>query len=380
MPDALLDVPRRPNSLSRRTASWIAERLELARAGEQTMYAMEGLRGAAVFLVFVVHFASQVAPWFARTDTAKVAVRTVGTMGQSGVDLFFVISGMLIYGMLMRRRQSFVEFMGRRVRRIYPAFLTVFAIYIALALAVPSLGKLPASGLVFYLLTNLLLLPGLLPITPLITVAWSLSYEMFFYVVTPPVLAVLRLRDWTPRWRMGWLALLIGAMLAGFGMRGGPVEITLFLFGALLHELMTTRRQTVPGVALALGGAGLALCMRGISTEDSMLQAAKIAAAGVGFGLLCWSALALPRGHIARLFSFTPVRWLGNMSYSYYLAHSLAIGPAFKLAALLLPPSGWGALGGALLLVPVFVLSLVPSLLLFLVVERPLSLMPSKAR
>jgi peptidoglycan/LPS O-acetylase OafA/YrhL len=55
---------------------------------------MEGLRGVAVFLVFLVHYVSNVAPWTA-SDLGSVAA-AVTTMGSTGVDLFFVLSGFLI--------------------------------------------------------------------------------------------------------------------------------------------------------------------------------------------------------------------------------------------------------------------------------------------
>ena len=66
----------------------------------------------------------------------------------------------------------------RRVQRIYPVFLVVFAIYIMLSFIFPSESKLPEGyvEIVKYILQNLLLLPGVFNIEPLITVAWSLSY------------------------------------------------------------------------------------------------------------------------------------------------------------------------------------------------------------
>ncbi|WP_280154891.1 acyltransferase [Piscinibacter sp. XHJ-5] len=143
-------------------------------------------------------------------------------IGNSGVDLFFVLSGYLIYGTLMRRPQSFGAFMIRRVRRIYPAFLVVFVTYMALAFAIPSLGaKLPATGLPSYFLANLLLLPGLFPIEPLITVAWSLSYEMFFYLLLPVVIALARLRQWAPVHRIAALVMIAGVLFAYCAAVGG---------------------------------------------------------------------------------------------------------------------------------------------------------------
>ena len=194
--------------------SWLAERFELERGGTaHHLRPMEGLRGLAVALVFGVHFSTLSTPW----QTAgwdRVALDILHTIGNAGVDLFFVLSGYLIYGHLMRRPPPFAAYMARRIQRIYPAFLAVFLLYLLLAWRMPDAGKLPDDGsLGGYLLANLLLLPGVFPIEPLITVAWSLSYEMFFYLVMPLIIAVLALRRRGPDARLVTLAAVTAAAL-----------------------------------------------------------------------------------------------------------------------------------------------------------------------
>jgi peptidoglycan/LPS O-acetylase OafA/YrhL len=135
---------------------------------------MEGLRGFAVFLVFLVHYVTLVEPWVAASPHLAVLISALHGIGTTGVDLFFVLSGYLIYGSLISRPQGFARFMTRRVIRIYPAFTVVLAVYVALALVFPSESKIPtpATAGLIYLLQNFLLLPGLFAIEPLITVAW----------------------------------------------------------------------------------------------------------------------------------------------------------------------------------------------------------------
>ncbi|MDE2399060.1 MAG: acyltransferase [Burkholderiales bacterium] len=355
--------------------NWLAERLELSRGGSHNLLPMEGLRGVAVFMVFLVHYATLSAPWFAGVGWLAAGADALHEIGNSGVDLFFVLSGYLIYGTLMRRPQPFGRFMLRRARRIYPAFLVVFALYLALALASPSLGKLPPQGRGVYIAENLLLLPGLFPIEPLITVAWSLSYEMFYYLAVPLLIAGLRLRSWTPGQRIAFL-LALAAALAGYGLvTAGPLRLMMFIAGMLLHELPAfTRARPLP--ALALAAASAAFLARALPTVGSAGFSLKIVALFIGFGLLCWSTLAEPRSWLGRGLAWTPLRWLGNMSYSYYLAHSLGLKLAFGVGAALLPPARWGTAGGMLMLPLSFAVSLVPSLLLYLAVERPLSLVP----
>src|SRR5690606_8938876 len=79
------------------------------------------------------------------------------------------------------------------------------------------------------------------------------------------------------------------------------------------------------------------------------------------------------RGAVARVCSWTPLRWLGNMSYSYYLLHGLVL-KAFSIAALAMLGTGtqpllfWGLLPVA------FAMTLLASAVLFAWVEKPFSM------
>jgi peptidoglycan/LPS O-acetylase OafA/YrhL len=70
-----------------------------------------------VFLVFLVHYISLSRPLVARNSALETFASAVHTMGNTGVDLFFVLSGYLIYGSLMARPRPFVRFMSRRIER-----------------------------------------------------------------------------------------------------------------------------------------------------------------------------------------------------------------------------------------------------------------------
>jgi peptidoglycan/LPS O-acetylase OafA/YrhL len=65
------------------------------------------------------------------------------------------------------------------------------------------------------------------------------------------------------------------------------------------------------------------------------------------------------------------------MNYSYYLLHGLTLKFTFLLVGMLVPPDTDLAAG---MLVPAFVVTLIPSAALYVAVERPLSLQPAKAR
>ena len=224
---------------ARSLSAWLAQRFELSRGGDaDNLRSMEGLRGFAVALVFLVHYATLAGPWLAGHPAAAHLASALHSIGNSGVDLFFVLSGYLIYGSLIEREQPFVPYFGRRVRRLYPAFTVVFVLYVLLSVAMPSQSKIPPGAAVagLYLLENFLMLPGLFPIEPMMVVAWSLSYEVFYYLALPAVIIVVGLRSRSPRWRIVFilaLALLFSGLCA---WRGGPVRLIMFVAGIVLYE------------------------------------------------------------------------------------------------------------------------------------------------
>jgi exopolysaccharide production protein ExoZ len=362
---------------------WLARRFELSRHGAASnVRPMEGLRGFAVFIVFLVHYVSTLDGWIPRGGALHQVAAAMHTVGTSGVDLFFVLSGYLIYGSLMARPQRFGAFMARRWQRIYPAFVAVFALYVALSYALPGQSRIPGSpgAAAGYLLANLLLLPGLFPIEPLITVAWSLSNEMFYYLAVPLVIAAAGLRR---RSRAARVALCMGmavAIAAACALRGGPVELILFLAGMLLHEALAAPPLPAPGAAVALTALAAAWGAMLVPTAGPAGFTAKVALLFVAFFLLCHECFSRPHGRLARGFAWTPLRWLGNMSYSYYLLHGLALKAAFVVLERLVPPQALDGWQFWALLPPMFALSLLPAAVLFLAVERPLSLAPGRAR
>jgi peptidoglycan/LPS O-acetylase OafA/YrhL len=340
---------------------------------------MEGLRGFAVLLVFLVHYESLLEPWIANDQGLVAFADSLHTIGNTGVDLFFLLSGYLIYGSLLAHRQSFLPFMARRLQRIYPAFTVVFAAYVALSLLLPAESKIPNDHAALYLLANYLLLPGLLPIQPMITVAWSLSYEMFCYLALPVMVTILRLRDRSVRWRLILFLSIAAAFSAYTALYGGPVRLIMFIAGIVLYEAINNselRASGVTGAAALI--AGLA-CML-LPLADPAGETLKIVVLFVSlfvFGLACFRT---PLTWLPGAFSWTPLRWLGNMSYSYYLLHGLTLKGAFLVLSRLLPPTGEQSVLHWVLLLPMLALTLIPSALLFLLIERPFSLAPGVHR
>lgn len=355
---------------------WLTSQFELSRGTVgHNVRAMEGMRGFAVFLVFLVHFVTLSSPWIAPGSTVSVIGTAVHAIGNSGVDLFFVLSGYLIYGSLMTRPQPFFAFMRRRVVRIYPTFCAVFAAYLCLSFLFPGESKIPAGNRAawIYTLQNFALLPGIFPITPMITVAWSLSYEMFFYLAIPAAILLLALRQRSRPWRIRVILALGGGFALYCAVYGGPLRLIMFITGMLLHETLQSGSIVPPRdgfASLALAGALLStaapLSFPGAGPVKLLILAA-------GFYITCYRCF-WRQGALARVFSWTPLRWLGNMSYSYYLLHGLALKAAFTLLPHVIPPAAQAAGLIALLLPVMFAVTLIPSIALFILVERPFSL------
>jgi exopolysaccharide production protein ExoZ len=363
--------------------NWLVRQFELSRGdGGHNVRPMEGLRGFAVFLVFLVHYVTLINHWLVPSSGIRLFADALHTVGNTGVDLFFVLSGYLIYGSLIARPQPFIGYMARRVQRIYPAFLAVFTIYVGLSFAFPAENKIPDSivaGLL-YLVANLLLLPGLFPIEPMITVAWSLSYEMFYYLAIPLVIVLFDLRARTPKWRVVFFAVVGSVTLAYCAAFGGHVRLIMFLGGIVLHEVL--QHDAVPATPAAVASAFLVagLLTTLIPIAGPAANAAKVSFVCVAFAALCHSCFRSPANALARAFSWSPLRWLGNMSYSYYLIHGLTLKAAFMVLKAAAPELDRGAAFFWALLPLMFATTLLPSAALFMAIERPMSIKPGPRR
>jgi peptidoglycan/LPS O-acetylase OafA/YrhL len=375
----------------------LRSQLELNRGGSGRLASMEGLRGLAVLLVFLVHFSELSSEWLRTVEltvpvechvqgasvTSEIACR-VGNMGNIGVDLFFVLSGFLIYGGLMQRPQGYRSFMGRRLRRVYPTYLFVLAIYVVLAAAMPSQGKLPTNPIaaIGAIAANVLLLPGIVPVAPIITVSWTLSFEVFFYLTVPGLIRVARLRERSSAWRSKLFIVL--ALFCTFivgGLSGAHPRLSMFFAGMLLWEWVTTRSESAtstPERQRKLDTLGLVALVLAVVTpmfllSDFLAGFPRLVVLFVGWPVLCAACFCVD-GRARRIFSTTPLRWLGNMSYSYYLMHSLVLQGSFELLRKVVPPDGAQPWVWWTMLLPFFVATLVVSYAVFVGVEKRFSL------
>lgn len=347
---------------------------EVPHGSHQTIAPLEGVRAIAAFMVFIVHYCAQFTPWIAQDSLTWDWIVYYRHLGSKGVELFFIISGFLIYGMLMGKDRPFVPYIKRRLQRLYPTFLVVLLLYLCLSFVFPQESKLPNEWLagLGYVLANLLMLPGMLPIEAIVTVSWSLSYELFFYLMVPALLYVTRLKHWSRTQRITFLssAALLGYLLVLFGYDSHS-EMLLFIGGMLVYEIFQARApyQAIVGSWIFPVTLALLVLIRWVGLAEKL----DILLLFIGFSLVCLCCFDT-KTRLAKLCSSPLLRCYGNMSYSYYLIHGVTLKCFFFVLATQVAPHHQWDVELYLWVVPVFFMTWVVATGLFVCVEKPLSL------
>ncbi len=276
--------------------------------------------------------------------------------GFEGVDVFFVLSGFLITSLLIEEHDrtgavSLRAFYARRALRLFPALYVMLAVaFVAsrlihsVSVSYPLGGELDGIGETVGYVYNWRFV-----VTPTlgawgIAQVWSLGIEEQFYLVWPLLLVVLLRRR--PAW--------VGAVTLA-------IAVLSFAEGAIIW-LVTQNRDdvyypTTAGLVGLMAGAYLAWTLhRGARFGRWITPAALVALAFFAWMLFfsavtdgwvyLWGKAALaiaagvlilaclePRRPLTRVFSATPLRYLGRISYSLYLWHYLVISAVLALAA-----------------------------------------------
>jgi peptidoglycan/LPS O-acetylase OafA/YrhL len=208
--------------------------------------ALDGVRGLAVLGVLLFHFVGTTTA----TNPFERMVNRILNYGSLGVDLFFILSGFLITGILYDSRSSrsyFRNFYMRRVLRIFPLYYAVLAVVFFVVPAVPALEGSELVGLRehqawawLYGVNVYLSIHGAWVLSYL-THFWSLAVEEHFYFVWPLVVWLLGAR---PRVLMG------GALFVAALSYGGRVAASL----AGVSPVVTTVLTPFQLDALCIGG------------------------------------------------------------------------------------------------------------------------------
>src|SRR5579872_1936957 len=120
--------------------------------------AIEGLRGLAMTLVFFGHFEALFRSYLPAGGLSLRLIQALAVVGHQGVCFFLVLSGYFVYKSYLDHPDGFAAFALRRVRRIYPPYVVMCCLYIALSFLFPGESKIPSGiGGVRYLAANLLM-------------------------------------------------------------------------------------------------------------------------------------------------------------------------------------------------------------------------------
>ena len=142
-----------------------------------TIHSIQHLRGVAA--IGVVYFHTKV-------YLADFAWPLGRQFGYGGVDLFFVISGVIMMMTTFDRRETPVGFYLKRILRVVPLYWAATLACVALFMIVPS-AFLKQSASVQHILLSMLFVPHLSPgeagAAPFLQIGWTLNFEMFFYFV-----------------------------------------------------------------------------------------------------------------------------------------------------------------------------------------------------
>ena len=290
-------------------------------------------------------------------------------VGAAGVDVFFVISGFIMWTVSCRRAAGPGDFLMRRAGRIAPLYWVVTLVVVGLAVLRPSL--FPNMRLTpGHVVQSLLFLPHRDPagvVAPVIVPGWTLNYEAFFYVVFAATLLLpLKRRSIALSAALGGMC-LIGLFLPRGRWPAADVYtdplILEFAAGVWLAKAAAAGRLGRPPAALAAIAAGIAILVGAAVTEVDVNGWARLLFWGLPALLIVWGALSLEG--CSQMPKAAPLKALGDASYSLYLSHGLALSLAFKI----LDGRGLGGLAAVALSVP---FAVVCGFACYRLVEQPL--------
>ena len=287
--------------------------MPVIRSGLRHVPALDGVRGIAILLVVLYHAAGY----------------PIG--GDTGVDVFFVLSGFLITSLLLAEHAAtggldIRAFYVRRARRLFPALAGLLIVYLAVTgdwIGIARNGLYDGNVFQGFFERR----PDVrAPLGPL----WSLAQEEQFYLVWPVALLLL-VRAKRP---LVWLITLVGVLVAYRASlaSGGASSSRLYLapdthadglvFGSMLAAYRASDlRFRMPPIAIAFMVTCAALVFALVCAGGSVGPWFESGLPIFEVATVVLLAQALRGGALARFLSVAPLVWLGQISYSLYLVH-----------------------------------------------------------
>jgi peptidoglycan/LPS O-acetylase OafA/YrhL len=311
------------------------------------MVQLDALRAFAVLAVLVDHF-------IPTTSKLFLPVKLVD-LGGLGVRLFFVISGFLISGILLRSKSycekdglpvlhAFRQFYARRVLRIFPLFYLVLGL--AAVLNIPPVRQTFVWHAAF--LTNFYVFlhewKGAGPTNHF----WSLAVEEQFYLVWPWIILLVNRR----RLPATILAMIVIGPIFRllFGLYTSNDRAPILPLGCLdtlgVGALLALRKDEIGQLRFGkypFGKAGLAVgfgvlavfVLLGVIHQGRMIRYAIFdVGAALTAGWVVWNASIGINGPIGKLLEFKPLIYLGTISYGIYVYHNFIPYVMYKILGL----------------------------------------------
>ena len=322
-------------------------RIGQAIAGKHVLV-LDGIRGFAVSYVILYHFIPSTLSLTFRNRLLEMW-DTFWLMGWSGVDLFFVLSGFLITGILYKSKGKpnfFRNFYVRRFLRIFPIYyLLLFACLVVTPL-VTGKAALPHSYYYPLYLSNFDTELAI-PIHPVLVVTWSLAIEEQYYIFYPTIVHLVNLKNLI-RVLIGFVAVSITLRFLGhylgFFQPRQQYHFTLAHFdgialGGLLRllvnnyqsyaNLLTKFLKFLPVVLVVSWGLNL-YCgdqvlrdLRPGHNPDHISFLPSMYLLGYTLNALSYAGILLlclsKDGLIYKAFNWGPLREIGKVSYGMYL-------------------------------------------------------------
>ena len=294
--------------------------------GQRVYLGVQILRGIAASLVVLHH------------NSLTMAIRAHDThlgfsAGQSGVDVFFTISGfvmVLVTASSWGRSGVAVPFLIRRIIRVVPLYWIFTALKILLILLLPSL-VINTVMTPWHVAASFLFIPTHF-FFPILQVGWTLSYEMLFYLLFTGLLFMC-VRP------VAWLSVLL-TILAIAGLYrteawGAPTILLSpllveFVFGMFIGLAAVQGRFLPVRFALALASISFAALLLS-NVLGTAAEPFRLLFWGIPGALLLASVVALEDWLRTR-----PIKWLvqvGAASYSLYLLHTMVLGAVWVAAS-----------------------------------------------
>jgi peptidoglycan/LPS O-acetylase OafA/YrhL len=320
---------------------------------------LDGIRGTAIMLVVIWHFI--VAPIVQAPQesvTARIVAHT-GLLTWSGVDLFFVLSGFLIGGILIDTKGSrnyFETFYIRRAVRILPVYLLVVVVYLLFwSLATAQKSALrgtfgsPMPWYVYFTFTQNFWLAHHAWDSVFLTLSWSLAVEEQFYLLLPAIVRLL------PRQLLLWaaVALALGSavtrplLYVHYGPSWGAAAYTLpfsradaLMLGVIcavvlrdpkLKELLVRKLWAFKTSSLMLGLVVGVFIYKGWGMGTMPMCTLGFTCVALFYASVLMIAIVAPESILSRAFRARWLMRLGMIAYALYLFHEIVLTAAFHI-------------------------------------------------